>query len=82
MCGIAGAVAVRHGAIPDRARLERISRRIAHRGPDADGLWVAPSGRAALAHRRLSVIDLATGQQPMLDTSERVGLVFNGEIYN
>ena len=82
MCGIAGAVAVRQGATPDRARLERISRRIAHRGPDAEGLWVAPSGRAALAHRRLSVIDLATGQQPMLDTSERVGLVFNGEIYN
>jgi asparagine synthase (glutamine-hydrolysing) len=82
MCGIAGAVAVMPGATPDRDRLVRISQRIAHRGPDADGLWVAPSGRAALAHRRLSVIDLATGQQPMLDRGERVGLVFNGEIYN
>jgi asparagine synthase (glutamine-hydrolysing) len=70
------------GATPNRDRLKRISQRIAHRGPDADGFWIAPSGRAALAHRRLSVIDLATGQQPMLDTSERVGLVFNGEIYN
>jgi asparagine synthase (glutamine-hydrolysing) len=82
MCGIAGAVAVTPGASPDRDRLQRISMCIAHRGPDADGLWVAPSGRAALAHRRLSVIDLATGQQPMLDASERVGLAFNGEIYN
>jgi asparagine synthase (glutamine-hydrolysing) len=82
MCGIAGAVALHQGARIDRERLERISCLIAHRGPDAHGYWAAPSGRAALAHRRLSVIDLATGQQPMLDASARVGLVFNGEIYN
>ncbi len=82
MCGIAGAIAIERGATPDRDRLERISGRIAHRGPDAEGTWVAPSGRAVLVHRRLCVIDLATGRQPMLDTNGRVGLVFNGEIYN
>ena len=82
MCGIAGAVATRPGATVSRERLERISCLLAHRGPDAHGTWAAPSGRAALAHRRLSVIDLATGQQPMLSDDGRIGLVFNGEIYN
>jgi asparagine synthase (glutamine-hydrolysing) len=82
MCGIAGAVATRPGAMVSRERLERISCLLAHRGPDAHGTWAAPSGRAALAHRRLSVIDLATGQQPMLSDDGRIGLVFNGEIYN
>ena len=82
MCGIAGAVAVRPGARPDVGRLRRMSHLVAHRGPDAEGLWEAPSGRAALVHRRLSVIDLATGQQPMLDPTGQIGLVFNGEIYN
>ena len=55
---------------------------VAHRGPDAHGLWESPSGRAILAHRRLSVIDLATGQQPMLDREKHIGLTYNGEIYN
>jgi asparagine synthase (glutamine-hydrolysing) len=82
MCGIAGAIATRPGATVSRERLERISCLLAHRGPDAHGTWAAPSGRAALAHRRLSVIDLATGQQPMLSDDGRIGLVFNGEIYN
>jgi asparagine synthase (glutamine-hydrolysing) len=82
MCGIAGAIALRDGARPDDDRLRRMSCLIAHRGPDADGAWNAPSGRATLAHRRLSVIDLATGQQPMVGADGRIGLVFNGEIYN
>ena len=82
MCGIAGAVALEAGARPDRGRVERISRLIAHRGPDGDGLWVSPSGRAVFAHRRLSVIDIATGAQPMVGEQDRLGLVFNGEIYN
>ena len=82
MCGIAGAVALDAGALPDRDRVARISRLIAHRGPDGDGLWVSPSGRAVLAHRRLSVIDIATGAQPMVGERDQLGLVFNGEIYN
>ena len=82
MCGIAGAVALEPGAAPDRERVERISKLIAHRGPDGHGLWVSPSGRAVLAHRRLSVIDIATGGQPMVGEQPGLGLVFNGEIYN
>ena len=82
MCGIAGAVGLRPDARPDPARVEAMSCRIAHRGPDGLGLWVAPSGRACLAHRRLSVIDLVTGGQPMVGRDDAMGLVFNGEIYN
>ena len=54
-----------------------------HRGPDADGLYVDPSGRAGLGHNRLSIIDLsAAGHQPMASHDGRLQLVFNGEIYN
>ena len=55
---------------------------IRHRGPNGTGLWTAANGRASLGHRRLSVIDLATGQQPMADPTSGVVVVFNGEIYN
>jgi asparagine synthase (glutamine-hydrolysing) len=82
MCGIAGAVALRADQRPDRETIQQMSCALAHRGPDGEGYWESPNGRAALAHRRLSVIDLATGQQPMLSTSGANALVFNGEIYN
>ena len=82
MCGIAGAVALRADGRPDRQTVERMSCALAHRGPDGEGYWEAPNGRGALAHRRLSVIDLETGQQPMLSVSGTNALVFNGEIYN
>jgi asparagine synthase (glutamine-hydrolysing) len=82
MCGIAGAVALTPGARPDEARIRRISHLLAHRGPDGEGFWTSPSGAAFLAHRRLSIIDLACGGQPMMAREGRLGLVFNGEIYN
>ncbi len=82
MCGIAGAVALTGDARPDQDRVRRLSELIAHRGPDGQGLWIAPSGRAVLAHRRLAIIDLAAGQQPMVDSSQQVAVVFNGEVYN
>lgn len=82
MCGIAGAVALTTDARPDPRRVAAMSCLIAHRGPDGEGLWRSPSGRACLAHRRLSIIDLATGQQPMVSDDGATGLVFNGEIYN
>jgi asparagine synthase (glutamine-hydrolysing) len=77
MCGIAGIVAP---AAPERtSALAAMTARIAHRGPDGDGFhsW---SG-CAFGHRRLSIIDLATGDQPMLSADGRVGVTFNGEIY-
>jgi asparagine synthase (glutamine-hydrolysing) len=80
MCGIAGGYALNAGAVVDRARVEAMSRAVAHRGPDGEGLWVGD--RACLAHRRLAVIDLATGQQPMVTEDGRTAIDFNGEIYN
>jgi asparagine synthase (glutamine-hydrolysing) len=55
---------------------------MAHRGPDGEGFWADPGGRAALAHRRLSIIDIAGGRQPMCSDDGQIALVFNGEIYN
>src|SRR5688500_6074434 len=82
MCGIAGAIALETGARPDRARVERMSRLISHRGPDGRGIWQSPYGRRSLAHRRRSVIGIANGVQPMFVEDCYIGLVFNGEIYN
>ncbi len=79
MCGIAGIVG--EGAEHQLATLEKMSERIAHRGPDDSGVW---SGwNVALAHRRLSIIDLSRdGHQPMTTDCGRYSIVFNGEIYN
>ena len=82
MCGIAGAVALQDGARLDRERLCRMAGLMAHRGPDGEGFWAEPRGRAAFAHRRLSIIDIAGGRQPMCSDDGRIALVFNGEIYN
>ncbi len=82
MCGIAGGVGLDPGARPDPDRVRAMSLALCHRGPDGEGLWTSPSGRACLAHRRLAVIDLVTGQQPMVEVDGTVGLVFNGEVYN
>jgi hypothetical protein len=80
MCGIAGFLAGT-GTVPDRAVLAGMTRALAHRGPDAEGLSI--DGPVALGHRRLSVIDLSTAaNQPMSDATGRYLLVFNGEIYN
>jgi asparagine synthase (glutamine-hydrolysing) len=81
MCGIAGAVALR-GYVPDLDRsLATMNTLIAHRGPDGEGQWIHPKGAAGLTMRRLAIIDLETGQQPMEDESGNQ-LVHNGEIYN
>ncbi|HEX8284206.1 MAG TPA: asparagine synthase (glutamine-hydrolyzing) [Pyrinomonadaceae bacterium] len=84
MCGIAGFVS-RSEFAGERAAaagvlLERMCRVIAHRGPDEQGATV--TGAAALGMRRLSIIDLAGGQQPMSGCDPSVSIVFNGEIYN
>ncbi len=81
MCGVAGIVAMRAGASPpSREALERMVAALAHRGPDEFGLY--RDDVAGLAHARLSVIDLHTGQQPMTDEEHAAWIVFNGEIYN
>lgn len=63
--------------------LERAGRSLAHRGPDADGIWFDSGAGIGLAHRRLSILDLSSaGAQPMVSDDGAVVLVFNGEIYN
>ncbi|MDP1684463.1 XrtA/PEP-CTERM system amidotransferase [Hydrogenophaga sp.] len=80
MCGISGLFDTHGQRNFDRALAARINNIQAHRGPDEDDLYFEPG--LALGHRRLSVIDLATGQQPMFNEDGSVGIVFNGEIYN
>lgn len=82
MCGIAGALSLSPGASVDPEALRTLAAQLVHRGPDADGCYVDPQGRCGLAFRRLSIIDLQTGNQPMANEDGSVQLVFNGEIYN
>lgn len=76
MCGIAGLV----GPASSRERAAKMAAAIQHRGPDGEGLWEGTG--VALAHRRLSIIDLDGGLQPMHSASGRWTLVYNGELYN
>jgi asparagine synthase (glutamine-hydrolysing) len=80
MCGITGIVASDGLRPDDRERVLRMRDIIAHRGPDDTGLYV--DDRAALGHRRLSIVDLAAGHQPLANEDQTVWIVFNGEIYN
>src|SRR6266480_1582372 len=75
MCGIAGIIGK-----ADEGLIESMTRVLAHRGPDGEGYYRDKG--LALGHRRLSIIDLATGQQPMTTADGRYTIVFNGEIYN
>ena len=80
MCGIAGRFNYDALRPVDRTVLEAMTDAIAHRGPDAAGYHVAPG--IGLGHRRLSIIDLSTGDQPLSNEDGTVWTVFNGEIYN
>lgn len=79
MCGIAGIIQL-DGRPVERHRLQAMNDAIAHRGPDGEGIWV--DGGVGFAHRRLAIIDLATGDQPMFNEDGSVLTVFNGEMYN
>lgn len=80
MCGICGKVNFDPGRQVPRALLHAMTRSIAHRGPDGEGHFF--DGPAGLGHRRLGIIDLETGAQPMTNEDGSVWVVFNGEIYN
>ena len=80
MCGIAGERRF-DGIAPVRETIERMSMRLARRGPDGAGYW--QNGPVAFAHRRLAIIDLSErSHQPMVDAASGLALVFNGTIYN
>ncbi|MEO8099695.1 MAG: asparagine synthase (glutamine-hydrolyzing) [Acidobacteriota bacterium] len=81
MCGIAGYLEVQPGQTVNPAVLERMTKAIRHRGPDAHGM--RQHGPASLGHRRLSIVDLSdAGYQPMSNETNDVWIVYNGEIFN
>ena len=80
MCGLAGIFDTKGEREIDRRLLARMNDTLRHRGPDGEGIYFAPG--VGLAHRRLSIIDLERGHQPMLSADGRLAVVFNGEIYN
>ncbi|HVE51181.1 MAG TPA: XrtA/PEP-CTERM system amidotransferase [Casimicrobiaceae bacterium] len=80
MCGITGIFDTRGTRSIDRAVLSRMNASQHHRGPDGDGLHVEPG--VGLGHRRLAIIDVATGAQPLYNEDESVVVTYNGEIYN
>lgn len=82
MCGIAGIYRMTGAAVAP-AEIKALTDAIAHRGPDGEGCWIAPSGQLGLGHRRLSILDLSTlGAQPMHDATGNLTIVFNGELFN
>lgn len=80
MCGIAGIFNYLGPAEIDRALLRRMTDVLAHRGPDGEGVHIAPG--IGLGHRRLAIVDLATGDQPLFNEDGTICVVYNGEIYN
>jgi asparagine synthase (glutamine-hydrolysing) len=80
MCGITGIFDTQGGREIDRAQLQRMNDSQHHRGPDEGSLHLEPG--VGFGHRRLSIIDIATGQQPLFNEDGSVVIVFNGEIYN
>src|SRR5919109_582826 len=80
MCGICGVMRLQPPEPVDRAALIRMRDVMTHRGPDQDGLFV--SDNVGFGHRRLSIIDLSSGTQPMTSADGTVVVSYNGEIYN
>jgi len=80
MCGICGQIRVAHDRPVDQETIRRMSRTMFHRGPDDEGYFF--DGSMGFGFRRLSIIDLSGGHQPMSDAEESVWVAFNGEIYN
>lgn len=84
MCGIAGFLRLRADSSAELGRdtAQAMLRAVWRRGPDSEGEWRSEDGRCWLGHRRLAIVDLNTGDQPMGDAEGRLQVVFNGEIYN
>jgi asparagine synthase (glutamine-hydrolysing) len=81
MCGIAGILNFDRQKPVDRSLVAAMTHAVAHRGPDAEGIWV--EGPVGLGHRRLSIIDLsAAAEQPMVSDDGQVRIIYNGEVYN
>jgi asparagine synthase (glutamine-hydrolysing) len=82
MCGICGEYNFSGRGKTGLAKITKMARLLEHRGPDQQGFYVSADSQTGLGHRRLNIIDLSTGNQPMKNEDGRVVIVFNGEIYN
>ena len=80
MCGITGVVDLQHARPVADDVLRRTNASLVHRGPDGDGFHIEPG--VGLGHRRLSIIDLEGGKQPLYNNDRTVVVTYNGEIYN
>ncbi len=80
MCGICGICHTDRQAVVDRALLKKMTDALAHRGPDGDGYLLR--GHVGFGHRRLSIIDIDGGDQPIFNEDESISIILNGEIYN
>jgi asparagine synthase (glutamine-hydrolysing) len=80
MCGICGKMLFREAGLVNKSLIEKMSTTMNHRGPDDCGVYT--SRKIGLGHRRLSIIDLQTGKQPLSNENNTIWIVFNGEIYN
>ncbi|MBI4946222.1 MAG: asparagine synthase (glutamine-hydrolyzing) [Bacteroidetes bacterium] len=80
MCGIAGIFHFDTSRSVNESLLKKMADSLAHRGPDGEGFYI--KNNIGLGHRRLSIIDLSTGDQPMFNEDKSIAIVFNGEIYN
>jgi asparagine synthase (glutamine-hydrolysing) len=82
MCGITAMLGLASHSKVSAEKLKRATTALDHRGPDGHGHWINPSGRVALGHTRLSIIDLSGGAQPIANEDETIHVVANGEIYD
>jgi asparagine synthase (glutamine-hydrolysing) len=82
MCGIAGVFNYKAQRAISKNTLKNMTSLLKHRGPDEEGLYIDQQAGIGLGHRRLNIIDLMTGKQPMSDNEEDIWIVYNGEIYN
>jgi asparagine synthase (glutamine-hydrolysing) len=80
MCGIAGIIRFNPREVVEEARLKQMRDVLRHRGPDGEGIWI--DGPVGLGHRRLAIVDVGGGHQPMANEDDTVWITYNGEIYN
>lgn len=81
MCGICGKISFGHESVKEQT-LRNMAEKLVHRGPDGEGYYLSRDKKAGFGHRRLAIIDLKGGSQPMANENKKVWIVFNGEIYN
>jgi len=81
MCGISGIATFKESGVPETL-INKLNGALRHRGPDDEGYFRSTDRKAILGHRRLSIIDLESGHQPIFNEDGRIAVIFNGEIYN